>query len=157
MKHIKNISIILFTFVLLGCGRNDIQRNSPILSRTFMNDSWERFDYVTNELEIKEETTFNLSMDISFTEAYRYNDFSMVFSIFDPYGNPYRGKAYKFTLKDSDGNWNSELVNGHYNFTLPINKELTIVDPGKYTFQVEYRMPITPLQGISELKINNNK
>ena len=155
MKHIKFLSFAIFAFLFCCCSSNSAKKCNDILSRTFLNDTWERFDFVTNDIEIEEETTYDLSMDISFTEAYQYNDFSMVFSVFDAYGNPYRSKAYKFALKDSQGNWNSELVDDCYTFNLPINNALMLADPGKYKFQIEYRMPITPIEGIRSLKIYN--
>ena len=156
MKHIRFLSFVVFAIMLCSCGGNSTKKCNDILSRTFTDDTWERFDFVTNDIEIEKETTYDLSMDISFTETYRYNDFSMVFSVFDADGNPYRSKPYKFALKDSQGNWNSELVDGCYTFNLPINNALMLTDPGKYKFQIEYRMPITPIEGVRSLKLYNN-
>lgn len=156
MKHIKLLSFVLGVFFLCSCNGGSTKTDRTILSREFMSDVWERFDFVKNNIEIEKETTYNLSMDISFTEAYKYKDFSMVFSVFDAYGNPYRCKDYKFSLKDSDGNWKSELIDGCYTFNLPINSALSLTDPGKYMFQIEYRMPITPLEGVRSLKLYNN-
>ena len=155
MKYIKFLSFAFFAFILCSCS-NLAKESNDLLSRSFLNDSWERFDFVTNDIEIEGETTYDLSMDISFTDAYKYNDFSMVFTVFDAYGNPYRSKTYKFSLKDSSGNWNSECVDSCYTFNLPINNALTLIDPGKYTFQIESRMPITPLEGVRNLKLHNN-
>ena len=156
MKHIKFLSFVLGVFFLCSCNGGSTKADSTIMSRDFMDDIWERFDFVTNDIQIEKETTYDLSMNISFTEAYRYDDFSMVFSVFDTYGNPYRCKAYKFSLKDNDGSWKSELIDGCYTFELPINNALMLTDPGKYTFQIEYRMPITPLEGVRSLKLYNN-
>ena len=156
MKHIKLLSLVFGFLFLCSCNGGSTKTNRTILSRDFMDDIWERFDFVTNDIEIEKETTYDLSMSISFTEAYGHKDFSMVFSVFDTYGNPYRCKAYKFALKDTDGNWKSELIDGCYTFELPINNALTLTDPGKYTFQIESRMPITPLEGVRSLKLYNN-
>ena len=101
--------------------------------------------------------SFDLSLKIAFTDDYTYNDFSMVFTVFTGDGQPYRSKGYKFNLKDKEGNWNVEQKEGCYTFVLPINKDLRIVDAGTYTFQIEYRMPITPLVGVKELTLLNNK
>ena len=156
MSHFRFL-LVLCALLLCGCSENSRETDKAILSRSFFNDTWERFDFVTNEIEINKETTYDLSMDITFTEAYRQNDFSVVFSVFDAYGNPYRSKAYKFTLKDAEGNWKSGFVDGSYTFSLPINKALTLCDPGKYKFQIEHRMPITPIVGVKELKLYNNQ
>ena len=80
----------------------------------------------------------------------------IIFTVFTKEGNPYRSKGYKFSLKDKEGHWNSELKDGCYTFDFPINKQFLITDPGNYRFQIEYRMPITPLVGIKELKLINN-
>jgi hypothetical protein len=80
----------------------------------------------------------------------------LVFTVFDEHGNPYRAKGYKFNLKDNEDHWNVEKVNGCYTYTLPINKRLTIVDPGKYQFRLEQKMPITPVIGVKELTLINN-
>ncbi len=95
-------------------------------------------------------------MRISFTEDYPYEDFSMIFTVFDKNGNPYRSKGYKFNLKDREGNWNAERKDNCYTFTLPINRNLTISDPGKYQFSIEQKMPITPVRGVKELVLLNN-
>ena len=144
--------------VLLGCfGCSQKADNNALLQRDFYNTVWERFDYVTNDIEIKEATTFDLSMKITFTDDYPYDDFEMVFTVFDDKGDPYRAKGYKFTLKDEEGNWNVEKKDGCYTFTLPINKQLMISDAGKYQFRLEQKMPITPVVGVKELVLMNNK
>ena len=150
-----SLYIVLISLVgLFGCGQKE--NDKYIIQRDFYQTTWERFDYVKNTINIEKETTFDLSMDISFTDDYPYDDFSMVFTVFDNNDNPYRSKAYKFNLKDSEGNWNSQKKEGCYTFSLPINKALQIIDAGSYRFQVEYRMPITPLVGVKQLKLVNN-
>jgi hypothetical protein len=81
----------------------------------------------------------------------------MIFTVFTSDGQPYRSKGYKFNVKDKEGQWNSQLADGCYTFTFPINKNLTITDPGKYCFQIENHMPITPLVGVKELTLINNR
>ena len=151
----KTVPIImaLALVVLSACHRK--ADDGIVLHRSFYNDTWERFDYVYDSIEIKSEKTFDLSMEISFTDAYAFDDFSMVFTIFDAYDNPYRARAYKFNLKDADGNWNSQKTNDCYIFMLPINQELRIPDPGMYRFQIEYQMPKTPIMGVRALTLYN--
>jgi hypothetical protein len=60
-------------------------------------------------------------------------------------------------VKDPEGNWNSELVNGNYTFELPINKALQLTEAGTYQFQIEQKMPVTPLVGVKEMTLYNNK
>lgn len=153
MKGFRILALALL-LCLLSCGQQ--ANNKELLQRSFHETIWERFDYVTNEVNITKPTTYDLSMRISFTDDYPYNDISMVFTVFDEKDNPYRAKGYKFSLKDEEGHWNVEKVDGCYTFTLPINKHLTISDPGKYKFRMEQKMPITPVIGVKEMTLLNN-
>lgn len=154
MKGYRILALALL-LCLFGCGAQT--NNKEILQRSFYGTIWERFDYVTTEVDITKPTTYDLSLRISFTDDYPYNDIQMVFTVFDKQENPYRAKAYKFTLKDDEGNWNVEKKDGCYTFTLPINKQLMISDAGKYQFRLEQKMPITPVVGVKELVLMNNK
>lgn len=153
MGKTVSIFVALALLVLSACHKK--ADDGTVLHRSFYNDTWERFDYVFDSVEVKSEKTFDLSMKISFTDAYAYDNISMVFSIFDAHGNPYRARNYKFNLKDAESQWNSQPVDGCYTFVLPINKELRIAEPGVYRFQVEYRMPKTPITGVRELTLFN--
>lgn len=153
MKRVVTITL-LAALLFVGCSRQT--KVAEVLHRDFYATTWERFDYVYNDLVLKEETSFDLTLRMGFTNDYPYDDFSMVFTIFDGNGNPYRSKGYKFNLKDDDGNWKSQMKDGSYTFEFPINKQLTITEPGTYRFQIEYRMPITPIVGVKELTLVNN-
>lgn len=150
----KRVLLILGVLVLVGlssCHSN--MRNKVLLSREFPTMSWERFDYVKNTMEIDKPVCYNLELDVTFDASYSYNYFSMSFAVFDKSGNPLRAKDYQFNLKDRDGIWKSDLVEGQYHFRFPINNELTLNEPDTYTFQLENRMPITPLLGIKEISL----
>lgn len=154
MKKAITIITVLVCSMLAACHPQG--KDAPLVQRDFFNDTWERFDYVYNNIKINEETCYDLNLGISFTEAYPYDDFSMVFSVFDAQGNPYRSRGYKFKLKDADGQWNAQLIDGCHTFTLPVNKEFRITEPGTYRFQIEYRMPKTPLNGVRSLTLYAN-
>ena len=126
-------------FCLCLCGCKHQAKNTELLQRSFYNATWERFDFVSADVEVKEPTTYDLSMSISFTEEYPYDYIDLVFVVFTGDGDRYRGKAYKPRLKDADGRWSSELKDGCYPFILPINKELLINDPGTYRFHIGRR------------------
>ena len=97
---------------MLGlCGCHPQKGDKTLMSRTFTSMGWERFDFVTSELDIKKPTTYDLSLSVSFDPAYAYNHFSVVFTIFDNEGNPFRSKSYKYMVKDVEGNWKSTLEN----------------------------------------------
>lgn len=152
MKRIVLTGCLLLC--LFGCVQQG--KDSALLHRDFYETLWERFDYVKEDVQVTEETSYDLSLKIVFTDDYPYNDFSMVFTVFSADGNPYRSRGYKFNLKDPEGQWNVEGKDGYHTYVLPINKDLRIVDAGTYTFQVENRMPITPLVGVKELTLLRN-
>lgn len=156
MSRVIRYGFVVMAFVMGFCSCTQKKADKELLHRDFYNTIWERFDYVTNEVEINASTTYDLSLKISFTDDYPYDNFSMIFTVFDERENPYRSKEYKFNLKDGEGHWNAEKEDGCYTFTLPINKQLTIVDPGRYKFCIEQKQPITPLVGVKELILLNN-
>lgn len=156
-SEMKRPIIIAFALCLLCIGCQNQKDNGDILHRKFYQTVWERFDFVSNNIEIEEPTTFNLGMRISFTDEYSYEYISLVFTVFTSDNTPYRSKGYKFRLKDSQGNWNSELVNGCYTFELPINKALQLTESGTYRFQIEQTMPVTPIVGVKGLTLFDNK
>ena len=78
-------------FCLFGCKQQG--ENAELLQRSFYNTVWERFDYVRDTIDIKEATTYDLSLRISFTDDYPYDYFSMVFAVLDEDGSPYRAKG----------------------------------------------------------------
>lgn len=154
-KMKRNILLLLvFCSCLIGCGHQEKSRD--LIQRSFFNTVWERFDYLDKDIEITEPTTFNLSLKMSFTDDYPYDYIDFVFVVFTSEGERYRGKEYIPKLKDADGQWSAELVDGCYTFDIPINKDLQISDKGTYRFHIEQKMPITPIVGVKELTLLNN-
>lgn len=158
MKGRFNIIALLFCFLLLGCGRQE--KSGNVIRREFYQAEWERFDYASNTIEIVKPTTFDLGLRISFTDDYPHETISLVFTVFTSDNTPYRSRGYNFRVKDSEGRWSSDCINGCYTFDFPINKAMDINEVGAYRFQIEQTMPITPLIGVKELilydKNNNN-
>lgn len=152
----KRITLLLLVLCcgLLGCGSREMDRE--LIQRSFYNTVWERFDYLDKDVEITNPTTFNLSLQMSFTDDYPYDYIDLIFVVFTPEGDRYRAKEYIPKLKDADGQWSAELVDGCYTFEIPINKDLQINDQGTYRFHIEQKMPITPLVGVKEMKLLNN-
>lgn len=147
-------SLCMLLFLGLASCHSD-QSGNALLSRSFTSSGWERFDFITQQVELKRPTTYNLNMEATFAPTYAYDHLTVVFTVFDANGNPLRAKNYQFRLKDADGQWKSELKEGGYTFNLPINNELSLNEAGTYTFQLESRMPITPLEGIRKIAILN--
>lgn len=150
--------LLVIGVVLLGLSScNSSKKEKALLSRSFPTSNWERFDFVKTDINLTKAVTYDLILNATFDPSYPHSYLSVVFSIFDADGNPFRTKGYKFYLKEKDGSWKSTLIDGSYHFSFPINSELSINEPGKYTFQLENRMPITPLSGIHSIEIVNIK
>lgn len=150
----KKVLLFISLVALFACG--GAPKNKTILVRTFDASGWEKFSPVYSDIEISKPATYDLSLKVGFTADYRDQDFNVVFTVFDSEGTPYRAKSYSFRLKDNDGSWKSECKGGIYEFEFPINSSLTISDAGKYRFQLDSRMPITPLMGIHKVELINN-
>ena len=150
----KRFALILSLIALVGFSACHSNKNGNVLiSRDFPTCSWERFDFVEQNFEFTKPVSYDLVLTATFTPDYPFNYFEIAFTVFDDHNHPLRAKNYQFNLKDRDGVWKSELVENEYHFTFPINSELTLNEPGKYKFQIENRMPITPLLGIKEIML----
>lgn len=142
---------VLCLIGLVACHSN--RNGNALISRNFPTLSWERFDFLEETLDLKKSVSYDLVLSATFTPEYPFDYFEMAFTVFDDHDHPLRAKNYQFKLKDRDGVWKSELVEGEYRFTFPVNSNLTLNEPGKYKLQIENRMPITPLLGIKEIKL----
>lgn len=148
------MALLALCCCFVGCSHQE--KSKELIQRSFYDNLWERFDYVVKDVEIDQPTTFDLSLQISFTEDYPYDYFNLIFVVFTPEGDRYRAREYRHKLKDADGHWSADLVDGCYTFVLPINKDLQINDSGTYRFHIEQKMPITPLVGVKEITLINN-
>lgn len=156
MDYMKRVFIVLGLIGLLGLHACHSKKEGNVLiSRTFQTYNWERFDFLEQEIEIGKPTTYDLSLDATFNSDYPFDYFAMVFTVFDEENHPLRSRSYQFKLKDRNGTWLSECTNGVYRFRFPINNELTLNESGRYLFQIENRMPITPLAGVVEIVLTN--
>ena len=162
MKKFFGIPIILILSALMfvSCGK---KQTGDVLSRSFKAEQWGRFDFLEADFEVvKAPMTADLVMDVEVSDLfpndypYHNNDegvLAIVLSINGPDGSR-RAREFKFRLKDSDGNFKSEKVDGYYRFSLPLINEMTFSEVGKYHFKIENKYPIDPLCGIKSLSVN---
>ena len=154
MLSMKRLFVFLVFVGLVGfsaCHSN--RKGNVLVSRTFPTSSWERFDFVERDLEVKKSVSYDLVLTATFAPEYPFDYFEMCFTVFDEEDHPLRAKNYRFPIKDRNGSWKSELSENGYCFTFPVNNDLTLNEPGKYKIQIENRMPITPLLGIKEISL----
>ena len=150
----RKVLFILGVITIVGLSSCKPNKGEKVLvTRSFPTASWERFDYVENVITVTKPLSYDLELDASFDNSYTFDYFSMVFTVFDKAGNPLRSKDYRFILKDREGQWKSELAEGNYHFRFPLNNEISLNEPGTYTFQIENHMPTTPLTGIKTISI----
>ena len=153
MKRVFLVLLLVGVVGLSACQFN--QEGNALVSRAFPTFSWERFDYVERDLEIKKPVSYDLVLTAAFTPEYPFDYFEIGFTVFDEENHPLRAKNYSFPVKDRNGSWKSDLTENVYCFTFPINSNLTLNEPGKYKIQIENRMPKTPLIGIKEISLVN--
>lgn len=155
-KIMKRVLIVLGLIGLLGLSAcHSKNEGNVLISRAFLTNCWERFDFLECSVELEKPTTYNLSLDASFNPDYPFDYFAMVFTVFDEENHPLRSRSYQFKLKDRNGLWLSECTDGVYRYNFLINNELSLNESGKYLFQIENRMPITPLMGVVEIALTN--
>jgi gliding motility-associated lipoprotein GldH len=147
----RKFVLVLSLIGFVACHSN--RNGNVLISREFPTSSWERFDFLEETLELKKPASYDFVLNATFTPEYPFDYFEVAFTVFDNHDHPLRGKNYQFKVKDRDGVWKSELTENEYRFNFPINSALTLNEPGKYKFQIENRMPITPLLGIKEVKL----
>lgn len=156
---------VLFVFVLImtaltlsSCGR---KQDGTVVAVDFQAETWGRFDYIDATYNVKKAPmTADLVLFVTvsdvFPSIYPYYDnndkLSICLSISSPDGTG-RNREYQFRLKDKDGNFKSERIDGYYNFELPLISGMSFSEPGDYTFRIENKYPKDPLYGIKSLTI----
>lgn len=151
--------IILFLIFLSSCAK---KQNNIVISKNFSNEEWARFDYLNGEFEItKAPAVYNIVMEITVSEVYpniypyHQDDGSFLFNmtIKSPENEGFRSRDYKFRLKDKEGNWKADKVDGYYTFHLPIINDITFSETGVYRFIIENKYTKNPLFGIKDLTL----
>lgn len=160
MKGKHNIVFLLTMFVLcmLSCS---VKQDSDVLSKEFGGEVWGRFDYLTaSYYVVSAPMTADLVMEIAVSDVYPnvyqyHNDdgaLTIVLTVNAPDGSR-RAREFVFRLKDKDGNFKSEKVDGYYKYELPLINEMSFNEIGEYEFKVENKYSKDPLCGIKYLNI----
>ena len=154
------IALIFFALCLVSCSK---KQDGAVLSRDFEGEMWSRFDYLEASYNVvKAPMTADLVMDIDisdvFPNIYPYHEdddgvFVVTLSIVAPDGSK-RSREFKFSLKDNDGKFKSEKVNGYYHYVLPLINDMSFSEKGEYHFKIENKYTKDPLYGIKRLNVN---
>lgn len=154
------IGLIMIALGLISCTG---KQSADVISREFEGEFWHRFDYLTASYNVvKAPMTADLVLEIEvsdvYPDIYPYHEddkgvFKIEMTIKYPDGGR-RSREYMYRLKDSEGNFKSEKVDGYYRYSLPLINEITFNESGEYVFKVENKYSKDPLYGIKSLKIN---
>lgn len=154
------VALIIFALSMVSCTE---KQDSVVLSKDFQGETWGRFDYLEATYNVvKAPMTADVVMDIDISDVYpniypyhgaENEMFVIVLSVSSPDGGS-RAREYKFRLRDSEGNFKSEKVDGYYHFELPLINEMSFNEKGEYHFKVENKYSKDPLYGIKSLNIN---
>ena len=139
------------------------KQDSLVLSRDFEGEMWSRFDYIEatyNVVNAPMQADLVMEIEVSdvYPNVYPYHGdedamFAVSMSINAPDGSS-RSREFKFRLKDREGNFKSEKVDGYYHFELPLINEMGFSEPGEYKFKIENKYSKDPLCGIKRMTIN---
>ncbi|MCR5036296.1 MAG: hypothetical protein K6A73_03125 [Bacteroidales bacterium] len=154
------IGLIMIVLGFVSCSKT---QSGEVLSREFEGERWPRFDYLTASYKVvKAPMTADLVLDVTISDVFP-NDYpyhvdddgtlSIAMTITSPDGSR-RSREYYFRLKDKEGNFKSEKVDGYYHYSLPLINEMSFNKNGVYTFKVENKYSKDPLCGIKKLDIN---
>lgn len=152
------IALIITMLVLNSCSK---KQENLVLSRDFEGEIWGRFDYLEANFDVvKAPMTADLVMEIYVTDVYpniypyeHDGSFVIAMTITSPDGGT-RSRDYKFRLKNANGDFKSEKVDGCYKFELPLINGMSFNEKGGYAFKVENKYNKEPLYGIKRLSIN---
>lgn len=159
-RRLSFVALIIFALSFSSCSE---KQDTKVLSRDFQDEIWGRFDYLEAAYNVvKAPMTADVVMDIEVSDVYpniypyhgaENEMFVIVLSINAPDGSS-RAREYKFRLRDGEGNFKSEKVDGYYHFELPLINEMSFNEKGEYHFKVENKYAKDPLYGIKSLNIN---
>ena len=154
------IGLIMITLGFVSCST---KQNPDVLSHEFDGEIWHRFDNLNATYNVvKAPITADLVLEIEVTDIYpdiyQYSSddegkFTIEMTIDGPDGSR-RTREYTYHLKDKDGNFKSQKVDGYYRFELPLINEMSFRTKGEYVFNIENKHSKEPLYGIKKLSIN---
>ena len=152
--------LIIMTLGMFSCKG---KQSADVLSREFDGEIWRHYDYITASYNVvRAPMTADLVLDVEvsdvFPDVYPYPEadkgiLSFVMAINAPDGSR-RTREYTYRLKDNDGNFKAEKVDGYYHYSLPLISEMSFRENGNYEFKIESTYPKEPLYGIKRLSIS---
>lgn len=139
--------------------------NSPkekvVFSKDFPEEQWGRFEninvlYNVDKVPVTVDVVMEVAVSDDFPNIYPYykteGTFAFCMSLEGADGSR-RAREFSFSLKDKDGNWKSEKIDGYYHFQFSLINELNINKIGDNKFSIENKYPKDTLYGIKNMTL----
>jgi gliding motility-associated lipoprotein GldH len=146
-KLIQLFAILIL--ITISCSRDD----SVAKIRSFVNNTWERFDFVTFDFTIEEEeSVHNIYLLLRYNDDFPSEALLINFVMTMPSGEE-RIRDYKINLKEKDGTLSGVEKAGYHEKVFTIREGMRIAEAGNLNFEIENLMTKFFTPGIVEIGI----
>lgn len=155
------LMVIVLVTIIMGFVSCSDRQDTLVMSKDFAEEKWGRFDLLKVDYNLlKAPTTVDVIMELTVSEdfpnvyPFYKNDRDLIFCMLVEFPDgSHRVRDYKYPLKDRDGNWKSEKIDGYYHFKFMLISELNISESGICKFTIENKYSKDPLYGIKNMTI----
>lgn len=155
------LMVIVLVTIIMGSVSCSDKQDTLVMSKEFAEEKWGRFDLLKVDYNLlKAPTTVDVIMELTVSEdfpnvyPFYKNDRDLIFCMLVEFPDgSHRVRDYKYPLKDRDGNWKSEKIDGYYHFKFMLISELNISESGICKFTIENKYSKDPLYGIKNMTI----
>lgn len=155
------LMVIVLVTIIMGFVSCSDRQDTLVMSKDFAEEKWGRFDLLKVDYNLlKAPTTVDVIMELTVSEdfpnvyPFYKNDRDLILCMLVEFPDgSHRVRDYKYPLKDRDGNWKSEKIDGYYHFKFMLISELNISESGICKFTIENKYSKDPLYGIKNMTI----
>lgn len=155
------LMVIVLVTIIMGFVSCSDRQDTLVMSKDFAEEKWGRFDLLKVDYNLlKAPATVDVIMELTVSEdfpnvyPFYKNDRDLIFCMLVEFPDgSHRVRDYKYPLKDRDGNWKSEKIDGYYHFKFMLISELNISESGICKFTIENKYSKDPLYGIKNMTI----
>ena len=114
------------------------------------NASWNRFNFLTFEVPVKNEDVLDFNLAIRHHTHYPYDALWVNITFYSP-DETSRSRDYELKLKDKEGNWKAEGMGDLWDIVFPIHKGMKFYRDGICIVRIENKMTKVETPGIIEV------
>ena len=140
------IILLIIAIALTSCGGNVVFKEYKKLD----NISWDRFDVLNFELEVKKDQLLDFDLLLRHHTLYPYDYLDINITFYPPSGGQ-MSRDYKFKLKDKEGKWLASGAGDFWDIELNIRDEMKFNKDGICKVRLENKMTKIKLPGIIEV------